>query len=503
MDNKLIIKEIVNGIASFKIIPFIGAGMSKSCGAADWSEAISNLKNELQTPTDSFLMVAQEYEAKFGRSALISKLEALCRLEILDSTSLDLHLKILAMNPPIVYTTNYDEAIETAAKLLRRQYKKVVSLKDIIETKHGEKQIIKFHGDFSNPEKIVFTRKDYDKRLKIEDDPLDILFRSHILGKSVLFLGYGFGDENIKYIFKKHTELYELENLPKSYIISFDDNPEKEQFLRNHNVITLRLDSVTQFANLITEINSEVFKVSVDNEMNAFFKPFPSVMFSSFDLVNLREFVDSSNYTNNEKYNKIRSSLEGKLFPQDIDDDMYAFFETVLSGNYDNSVKEAILLANNHIRFNNPGNTIKLCFDFLSLTDNPYFLIDFRGGSNWIDALMSFEQLLSNLYQDSEEISRIGSMMIIGYLEAAKGEKKQLSYNQLDRMLSMLRSFKYEEIDEPKMGFSKENINSLINHYLSMHDSSLRARHEHSFTRVHSLQEIKNSILGNLPKGLL
>ena len=502
MDNKLLIKEIVNGIASFKIIPFIGAGMSKSCGAADWSEAISNLKNELQTPTDSFLMVAQEYQAKFGRSALISKLEALCRLEMLDSTSLDLHLKILAMNPPIVYTTNYDEALETAARLLRREYKKVVSLKDIIDTKHGEKQIIKFHGDFSNPEKIVFTRQDYDNRLKIDNDPLDILFRSHILGKSVLFLGYGFGDENIKYIFKKHTELYGLENLPKSYIISFGDNPEKEQFLRNHNVITLKLDSVAQFANLITEINSEVFKVSVDNELNVFFKPFPSVMFSSFDLVNLRKFVESHGYTNEEKHNKIRTALEGKTFPKDIDDDIYIFFQTILSGNHDNSVKEALLLAINHVRFNNSGNIIKLCFDLLSLTENPYFVIDFQSG-NWIDALMSFEHLLSSLYQDNKEISRTGSMMIIGYLEAAKGEKKQLSYNQLDRMLSMLRSFKYEELDEPKMGFSKDNINRIINHYLGLHDSSLRARHEHSFTRVHSLQEIKNSILGNLPKGLL
>ena len=331
MDNKLLLKEIVNGIASFKIIPFIGAGMSKSCGAADWSETISSLKNELQTSTDSFLLVAQEYETKFGRPALISKLQELCRLEVLDSTSLDLHLKILAMNPPIVYTTNYDAAIETAAELLNRDYRKIISLKNIVDTKHGEKQIIKFHGDFSNPDTIVFTREDYDKRLNISDYPLDILFRSHILGKSVLFLGYGFGDENIEYIFKKHTELYGLENLPKSYIISFGNNPEKEKFLRDHNVITLKLDSVAQFADLITEINSEVFKVSVDNELNLFFKPFPSVVFSGFDLANLQRFVDSPNYTNDEKHNKIRTSLEGKSFAKDIDDDVYAFFQNILS----------------------------------------------------------------------------------------------------------------------------------------------------------------------------
>lgn len=203
MEKTAIIKDIIEGIISFKIIPFFGAGMSKPCKAFDWEEIILELKKELGTSSENFLTVAQEYEDRFGRHSLIERLKERCDLKILNSVSLENHMKILAMNPPIIYTTNYDNAIEEAAEQILRNYQKVVGLKDIVGAKHGENLIIKFHGDFSDSDSIVFTRNDYDRRLKADENPLDILFRSHILGKSVLFLGYGFRDENIDYIFRK------------------------------------------------------------------------------------------------------------------------------------------------------------------------------------------------------------------------------------------------------------------------------------------------------------
>lgn len=131
MNKENVIKEIVNGILAFKIIPFLGAGMSKPCQALDWKEIIIELKKELNTTTINYLSVAQEYENAFGREKLISRLKDLCSLKIVDSVSLDNHMKILAMNPPIIYTTNFDNAIEEAAKQILRNYKKIVNLKTL------------------------------------------------------------------------------------------------------------------------------------------------------------------------------------------------------------------------------------------------------------------------------------------------------------------------------------------------------------------------------------
>ena len=43
MNKETLIQEIIDGIANFRIIPFLGAGMSKPCGALSWAEIISKL----------------------------------------------------------------------------------------------------------------------------------------------------------------------------------------------------------------------------------------------------------------------------------------------------------------------------------------------------------------------------------------------------------------------------------------------------------------------------
>lgn len=505
MDKKEIIKEIINGIKNFKIIPFFGAGMSKPCKAMDWSEIINFLKEELKTTTNDKLLVAQEYENKFGRDVLISKLREFCELKIIDSTSLENHMKILAMNPPLIYTTNYDCAIEEASELLLRKYKKIIGLKDIVESSHGERQIIKFHGDFANNDSIVFTRNDYDNRLNIEKHPLDVLFRSHILGKSVLFLGYGFGDENINYIFNKHKELYGTDNLPKSYIISFEHDEQKEEELKSKNVITLELSSVDELRVLISDINSDVFKSSVDTQFEDMFKPLPSIVLSSFELKNLQDYVNSDSYTPKEKYNKIRETLEVKTIPQDIENDLCNFFESIIIEDYHEDIKEAILISFQHTNFRQIPNVIKLCMDLLRLSENPKFILDFDNNSWGSDVIMIIEHKLSQILQDSKEVRKWGCLIILSYLEGMMAEKKNLSFKQVDRLLDGLKNFGYNEFGDLGAGFNPEHINSVIEHYLSQHDSTLRARFQNKSIlgkRRQTAMEIMEEMMKSLPKNL-
>lgn len=504
MDKKEIISEIINGITNFKMIPFLGAGMSKPCKALDWSEIITVLKNELGTATTNYLLVAQEYETRFGRKILIAKLRELCELKTVDSATLDLHIKILAMNPPLIYTTNYDNAIEEAAKQIRRNYKKVVGLKDIIESPHGAKQIIKFHGDFEDVSSIVFTRKDYDLRLQISSHPLDILFRSHILGKSVLFLGYGFGDENIDYIFQKHTELYGIANLPKSYIVSFENDPEKEKQLKQKNVITLHLNSIDEFTTLVNDINAEVFNKAINDQMDDFFKPLPSIVLTKSEFANLQNYVASENYNDEQKHEKIRQTLDSKIMPIDIEDEIATYISDLFCSDSSNHIKEAAMYSLQHIHFKNPQNILSLCFGLLTLTENPKFVLDFNENFG-PDAIMVMEKILLDILKESKLVHQTGSMVILGYLDNAMQNNNKLSQRQAERILETLRDFNYEEFGDFGAGYTPENVQRIIDYFLLSHDSSVRARfHNASITRkMPSLSEIHESIMGNIPKNLL
>ncbi len=83
--------------------------MSRKLGFKTWGEIIAELRAELRTETTDYLQVAQEFKATYGRDALI------CRLKLnyaapIDAGDFDLHYLILSMEPPLIYTTNYEAA---------------------------------------------------------------------------------------------------------------------------------------------------------------------------------------------------------------------------------------------------------------------------------------------------------------------------------------------------------------------------------------------------------
>ena len=98
----------------------------------------------------------------------------------------------MELDPPIIYTTNWDLWIERAFEQHGKKVQVVRTLADITRLQDGPTQIVKYHGDFrGRTEDIVFTESSYFKRLDFEL-PLDIKLRSDILGKVVLFLDIAF-----------------------------------------------------------------------------------------------------------------------------------------------------------------------------------------------------------------------------------------------------------------------------------------------------------------------
>ena len=77
----------------------------------------------------------------------------------------------------------------------------------------GTCDVVKFHGDWNHPDRMVLSESHYEERLGL-NTPIDYRFRADILGRAALFLGYSFRDPNVAYLFRRMND--ELNALPTS-----------------------------------------------------------------------------------------------------------------------------------------------------------------------------------------------------------------------------------------------------------------------------------------------
>lgn len=490
-NNKKIIEEIIEGIAEFKVIPFFGSGMSANFGIKTWGELINELRQELKTDTQDYLDVAQEYEDKFGREKLIQKIfTETGKTEFLDK-DLRLHYQILAMNPPIIYTTNWDNAIEVASKNISRKYKKISSLIDITETPHYSNVIVKFHGDFSNPENIVFTRNDYQKRLEIQH-PFDILFRAHLLGKKVLFMGYSFSDENIDFIFNKHKELYGTELLPQSYIISFKErfNLDRSKELAKKNIETIVLDSKDQLENFINQLNESVFSKDINKQSKSFFKSRPLQVVLKTDLQHLKNYLLDPNNTEKKKSDKFRSTLELKEMSSEVEKEVSEILVDLIGSEITLELRQAILFSFRHIQFKELKNIINVCVELMSWTKYEEF--------NYNLESFSMTDVMSIIESRLEE--KLTCLVIFLYLVKCNEENKNLSEKELRRIFEKLRDCECEKIDDFSEILTIEDRAQLLNIYITKFPNLKRVLEQKSMfgkrTTISQIRKQMENMLG-------
>jgi hypothetical protein len=154
------------------------------------------------------------------------------------------HVELLNLGCPQVYTTNYDDLIESTYHRLQVPADVIVLPKNVATAMGKRTQVIKFHGDLRHDNTLVLTESSYYGRLDFES-PMDLKFRSDLLGKSVLFVGYSFGDINIRVIWFKLMKLMKdipMEDRPLSYIVRFEPNPVLQLLYEDVGIKTIVLD---------------------------------------------------------------------------------------------------------------------------------------------------------------------------------------------------------------------------------------------------------------------
>lgn len=224
-----LVDELAQEIKDKKIIPFVGAGMSKNLGLPGWEAMIALVAGDMEIDPDildfhgDYLQVCEYHIIKNGGSKnRISKLiDRNLRSVKVDIGSSLVHQYLVGMDFPKIYTTNFDELIEIAFRYHGVDYCRIATLDDILYARGNVTQIVKFHGTLDHDETLVISETDYHNRLDMEG-PLDIKLRSDLLGKTVLFLGYSFRDLNIRYMWSKLFKI--MQSNCKAYMVTMKPN---------------------------------------------------------------------------------------------------------------------------------------------------------------------------------------------------------------------------------------------------------------------------------------
>lgn len=250
------ILEIVERLRKKRLIPFVGAGMSRPLGLPDWQTLVDKVASmtgqnphEIRERRD--LLVAIEYLVIEGHDKVRDILSEILHKTVDPSVVSRPHEYLAMWDAPTIYTTNWDDVIELTHDRLSKPYNLVETPSDFLNLDPTATTIIKYHGSLRHPETLVITESDYYDRFGI-DSPFDIRLRADLVEKSLLFLGYSFRDYNVRYIWNRvqkrlsHVLGPDLKP-PPSYFVSVSKDRVLETVLMKHNIVTINLDSKETF----------------------------------------------------------------------------------------------------------------------------------------------------------------------------------------------------------------------------------------------------------------
>lgn len=222
--NKHDIKTLKQIYLENKLVPFIGAGLSRPFRIPDWKSLLIELNKELIEDIDIQKMILEEiisekyweavddiinYSFKDERYIQQMVVNILNTLMIKDVENQDSNYRDLnILEVPYYITTNYDNLL---GRHIKGIYQTTIlnnsdaSTQQWARDKKG-KRIIHLHGDIANFGTIVLSKKSYDdiyssKKYK----ELFNFFRS---GYTFLFLGFSFSDQYIINLMNEYAEIF-------------------------------------------------------------------------------------------------------------------------------------------------------------------------------------------------------------------------------------------------------------------------------------------------------
>jgi hypothetical protein len=220
--------QLAQIIRERRAILFAGAGLSMSVGLPSWKQLIEHMGEDLGLDPQWFMGANSSYQAlaeyyrlqKGSIGPLRSWMDRNWNVSEEKVRASRIHEIIVALDFPIIYTTNYDANLETAFRVHNRDYVKITNTRDIAKANSGVTQIVKFHGDFEDDQSLVIAESDYFDRLSFSS-PLDIKLWADAMGRTILFIGYSMSDLNIRLLLHKLAQIWRVSGYEQDRPASF------------------------------------------------------------------------------------------------------------------------------------------------------------------------------------------------------------------------------------------------------------------------------------------
>jgi hypothetical protein len=228
------IKNIRNAIDTNKLVVFAGAGISIDAGIPNWGTLIDEMKSEIEIPPNEadYLRIAQMYHDERQQKEYFDKVRLVLKHKKVKHN--EIHEWVFKLNPEHILTTNYDDLLEQVIKKESLPFS-VVSKDKEFPYALNTNLLVKVHGDL-NSENIVLKEDDYID-YSMNHPLIEAFLKSVFASKTVLFIGYGFSDINLKMIVQTVRNILG-KDFQNAYLLSIEENLHSTQreYLRNKGI---------------------------------------------------------------------------------------------------------------------------------------------------------------------------------------------------------------------------------------------------------------------------
>jgi len=192
-------------------IPFLGAGASLGSNAAPGLPSGSDIARRLAKGCDypgsdhgDLLRVAQYFEFKHDPHEVRARVRRLLSVPGVNPGLV--HRTIAALPITCVLTTNFDDLMERAFREVGKEpvvavYRRRQNAESIAEPSEEKPLVYKLHGSLEDLYSMVITEDDivdFLACLMLNDPPLPKLIKAYFEHRSILFVGYGLKDWNVR-----------------------------------------------------------------------------------------------------------------------------------------------------------------------------------------------------------------------------------------------------------------------------------------------------------------
>lgn len=274
------IKKFAREISDSNAAIFLGSGLSSLAGYPSWTallqEEAKNIKLDVARETNDLPTLAQYIENVKKRKTLNDKI----RNTFSNKKEITETHRILSSLPITQYwTTNYDALIEDTFEY--RNIKSIVySDERDLTKKQGDSKvfIFKMHGTYTNPNRAIITKTDYEKYFSTHEMFL-AHFKTSLSAKTFLFIGYSFSDINISYVLSRIKNIYKAYRRDHYWIFEkpkqevketydeFKYKKRKYQLFKNdivkYGINIIEVDSYDETNGILENIRKQVNKKNV------------------------------------------------------------------------------------------------------------------------------------------------------------------------------------------------------------------------------------------------